>query len=123
MLSIDSFAKGIQARIVLNCNNCPVVKAIPIPENENILDLYQELPQTFDSFGNRVVDLNALKLIFDLNNISKELHTDYGRRILYFNSQLIEARNKLIEKKMKEEVSDKREKRREKNEHLYNYKS
>jgi len=108
LLKQSAFPAGTQVRIVLECETCPLAQTIPIPENEQILDLYQGLPQTFDAFGTRIVDLDALKLVFELNGVFPGLQDDYARRILYFNSCLLE------EKALVEKEKGKREKSRKK---------
>ena len=43
----DNFPKGVRVKIkgVYDCENCEVMEYQPIPENENVVELYNLLPQ------------------------------------------------------------------------------
>jgi len=99
--SSTSFSKGAKVRIAeaFDCANCPVVKGQPIPDNENIIELYNALPDNYDPMtGRRIITATDIKILFDLYEVPKEIRLDYYSRIMYFYQQMIKASTKEREK-------------------------
>ena len=103
LLDLSGFEKGARVRVVLDCENCPVMKARPLPENENIVILYNALPKNYDGFsGQRIVTASDIKFILELYEVPKELWSEYYHKLLFFHEQVLIALSR--EKKRKEEM-------------------
>jgi len=101
-----NYPKGAKVHIagVYDCDNCPVMKAQPIFENENIIELYNALPIRYDPVTRtRVVTTADIKFIFTLYQISEDLYFDYYTRLMYFFQVMAESENKIAEKTAKEQ--------------------
>lgn len=93
----DNFPKGAKVRIseAFDCANCPVTKGQPIPDNENVLEFYNALPNNYDPMtGRRIITATEIKILFDFYEVPKELRLDYYSRIMYFHRQIIQAESK-----------------------------
>lgn len=88
-----NFPKGVRARIagVYECDTCEVTKHQPLPENENIVTLYNALPQNFDGYsGIRLISATDIKFVLELFEVYEDLWSDYYQKLLYFHSQYTE---------------------------------
>ena len=100
----ENYPKGVRVRIAeaFDCDNCEVTKYQPIVENENILELYNALPQNYDGYsGLRILDANAIKFLFELFEVPKELQDSYYMRLVYLHGEVVEASSKAREKEKK----------------------
>lgn len=88
-----AYAKGSRVRIagVFDCKNCEKTKARPIPDNRNVIDLYNALPRRFDYSGIKVITAVDTKFIFELFEVPKVLRSDYYQRIVFLHNCLVEA--------------------------------
>lgn len=103
----DSFARGSAVKIfeAFDCDKCEVKKGQPIPENENILELYNSLPHNYDGYtGLRILDVTAIKFLFDVFDVDKDVKDDYYRKLVYLHGEIVTAN---------EEVRKQEEKKRE----------
>lgn len=108
LTKIDSFPAGVNVRIVLDCENCEVLKSQPIPENEIIFDLYSALPANYDGLsGLKIISASDIKFLFELYNIPHELWEDYYNRLIFYHSQLLNFRIKIEEEKLEKEKNKK----------------
>jgi len=101
-----NYPKGAKVHIagVYDCDNCPVMKAQPIPENENIIELYNALPIRYDPVTRtRIVTTADIKFIFALYQVSEDLHFDYYTRLMYFFQVMSVSASKMAEKTAKEQ--------------------
>jgi len=101
-----NYPKGAKVHIagVYDCDNCPVMKALPIPENENIIELYNALPIQYCSVTRiRVISTSDIKFIFDLYQVPENLQFDYYTRLMYFFRIMTDSENKIREKTEKEQ--------------------
>lgn len=101
----DNYPKGARVKIVeaYDCDNCEVVKYQPIAENQNVVELYEALPQNYDGYsGLRQVSANDVRFILELFEVDKDLWYDYYQKIIYFHGELVKANLKVHEKKQKE---------------------
>ena len=101
-----NYPKGAKVRIagVYDCDNCPVMKAQPIFENENIIELYNALPIRYDPVTRtRVITTADIKFIFTLYQVSEDLYFDYYTRLMYFFRVMSESQSKMTEKAAKEQ--------------------
>lgn len=74
-----------------NCENCAYWKAQPLPANENILTLYQNLPKSFEGWsGIRTISCSDIKFIFDLYDVPDSLRDEYYMKLLFFHEALID---------------------------------
>ena len=102
--SPESFIKGAKVRIAeaFDCANCEVTLSQPIPDNENIIDLYEALPQNYDGLsGAKDVGAEAIQFIFQIYDIHTDLWEDYYNRIQFFHKTFLDARSKTEQKKQK----------------------
>jgi len=86
----DSFQKGVRVRIagVMDCENCEVTKSQPIESNENIIELYNALPENYDGFsGLRIISATDIKFVLELWDVSEGLWDGYYTRLLYFHTE------------------------------------
>lgn len=100
----DNYPKGARVRIVeaFDCENCEVMEYQPIEENQNIVDLYDALPQNYEgSSGLRQVSATDIRFILELFEVSKDLWYDYYQKITYFHGELVQASLRAREKKRK----------------------
>jgi len=100
-----NYPKGARVRIVgvYDCENCPVMKSLPIFENENIIELYNALPVRYDPVTRvRIVTTADIKFIFALYQVSEDLHFDYYTRLMYFFQVMARNESKMAEKTAKE---------------------
>ena len=101
----QSFPKGTKLRLhdLENCGTCEVTLSQPLPQNETILVIYENIP-SYDSWsGNKNVSVRDILSLFNLFNINKELWEDYYQRILFFHTEFINARQAISDKKAKRE--------------------
>jgi hypothetical protein len=101
-----NYPKGARVKIagVYDCDNCPVMKAQPIPENENIIELYNALPVRYDPVTRtRIVTTADIKFIFNLYQIPENLQFDYYTRLMYFFRTMVINESKMVEKMAKEQ--------------------
>jgi len=101
-----NYPKGAKVRIagVYDCDNCPVMKAQPIFENENIVELYNALPIRYDPVTRtRVITTADIKFIFTLYQVSEDLYFDYYTRLMYFFQVMTVSANKMAEKTAEEQ--------------------
>lgn len=101
-----NYPKGAKVHIagVYDCDNCPVMKAQPILENENIIELYNALPIKYDPVTRaRIITITDIKFIFTLYQISEDLYFDYYTRLMYFFKVMSSSENKMVEKAAKEQ--------------------
>lgn len=100
----ENYPKGAQVKIVeaFDCNTCEVTKYQPTLENENILELYNSLPQNYDGYsGLRILDANAVKFLFELFDVPRELQDSYYLRLIYLHGEVVEASSKARNKEIK----------------------
>lgn len=101
-----NYPKGAKVHIagVYDCDSCPVMKAQPIPENENIIELYNALPIRYDPVIRvRIVTIADIKFLFILYQIPEDLWFDYYTRLMYFFRIMTSNESKMTEKAMKEQ--------------------
>jgi len=121
----DSFAKGVAARIfeAFDCDNCEVKKAQPLEANENILELYNSIPHNYDGYtGLRILDVNAIKFLFEVFDVGKNIQDDYYRKLVYLHGEIVAANEKVREQEEKKREADrkwKEEKSRMKSKRLH----
>lgn len=100
------FKKGAKVRHVMDCENCEVFLSQPIPENENVVELYNALPLNYDGMsGQRIITTGDIKFIFDLYRVPKDLRYEYYHKIMYLAEQIFLAN---IEKQKKEDAKTKK---------------
>jgi len=102
----DSFAKGSTVKIfeAFDCDNCEVKKGQPIPENENILDLYNSLPHNYDGYtGLRILDVNAIQFLFKVFDVDENIQDDYYMRLVYLHGEIVTA-NEEVRKQEREKA-------------------
>lgn len=119
----DSFAKGSAVKIfeAFDCDKCEVKKAQPIPDNENILDLYNSLPHNYDGYtGLRIFDVSAVKFLFNIFDVDEDVQDDYYMRLVYLHGEIVtaneevrkqEEKKKEVDRKWKEEKARMKSKR------------
>lgn len=109
--SPTSFIKGAKVYVAeaFDCANCEVTKGQPITENENIIELYDSLPQKYDSFsGSKDMSAEGIKFVFQIYDIHPDLWEDYYNRIMFFHRAFLDARDKKEKKKQKmQEIMEK----------------
>jgi len=101
-----NYPKGTKVHIagVYDCDNCPVMKAQPISENENIIELYNALPIRYDPIIRiRIVTIADIKFLFTLYQIPENLWFDYYTRLMYFFRIMTSNESKMREKTAKEQ--------------------
>lgn len=101
----DSFAKGSAVKIfeISDCEKCEVKKAQPILENENVIDLYNSIPHNYDGYtGLRILDVNAIKFLFEVYDVDKNMQDDYYKKLVYFHGEVVRVNEEVLEKKRKE---------------------
>jgi len=101
-----NYPKGSKVRIagVYDCENCPVMKAQPIPENENIIELYNALPLRYDPVTRiRIVTVEDIKFLFDIYQVPEDLQFDYFTRLTYFFRVMTDSALRMNEKLAKEQ--------------------
>ncbi len=112
LLNADSFSKGI--RQVLkpsffkeqNCAKCEVTLRQPIPENENIIDIYNAIPLRYDPYsGDRIITAQDIQFMLNFYDVPKILHFDYFHRVVFLHSAILNADRKQgkLEQERKEE--------------------
>ena len=102
LLDPSGFEKGARVKVVLDCENCPVSKARPLPENENIIILYEALPRNYDGItGRRIVTASDIKFILELYEVPRELWSEYYHKLLFFHEQVLLAVSREEERKTK----------------------
>jgi len=107
----DNFPKGVRVRIegVYDCENCEVFKSQPMPENENVVELYNALPKVYDGMsGMQIITASDIKFVFEVYDVHKDLYFDYYQKIVYLHSGIIEARSKVQEKERKREEAERK---------------
>lgn len=90
-----------------DCSKCEVMKNRPIPENENIIDIYNAVPPRYDPFsGDRIITAQDIQFMLDFYDVPKKLHFDYFHRVVEFYKEILNAHHKESEKenKRKEEA-------------------
>jgi hypothetical protein len=104
--SPTSFEKGAKVHVAeaFDCANCEVTLSQPIPDNENIIDLYDSLPQKYDAFSG-VKDMSAegIKFVFQVYGIHPDLWEDYYNRLMFFHRAFLEAKDKREKRKQKKQ--------------------
>ena len=101
-----NYPKGARVRIagVYDCDNCPVMEAQPIPENENIIELYNALPIRYNPITNiRVITTEDIKFLFNIYEVPKSLHFDYFTRLMYFFQAMVSNQSKMDKKTIGEQ--------------------
>jgi len=117
----ESFAKGSAVKIfeAFDCEKCEVKKGQPIPENENILELYNSIPHNYDGYtGLRILDVNAIKFLFEIFDVGKDIQDDYYRKLVFLHGEIVE-----INEKVRKIEAEKREQDRKWKEQLAKAKS
>lgn len=100
--SPTSFPKGAKVHIAeaFDCVNCEVTLSQPSQDNENILDLYDSLPQKFDSMsGVKDMSADGIRFVFTLYDIHSDLWEDYYNRLMFFHREFLNARERRDKKK------------------------
>jgi len=121
----ESFAKGSAVKIfeAFDCEECEVKKGQPIPENENILELYNSIPHNYDGYtGLRILDVNAIKFLFEVFDVGKNIQDDYYRKLVYLHGEIVNANEKVRVQEEKKREADrkwKEEKSRMKSKRLH----
>lgn len=116
----DNFPKGVAVKIpgVYDCENCIVMEYQPIPENQNVIDLYNALPQNYEGYsGLRQISATDIKFVLELFDVDKGLWDDYYQKIMYFHSELMKASLEVRKKKQKEEEAKRKWKKRRQKAH------
>jgi len=88
----ESFEAGAQAMIgdAGDCEHCEYWNARPIPENENVLFLYESLPKNYDGFsGIRLISASDIFTVFNFYGVVDELREEYYQKILFFHETLV----------------------------------
>ena len=107
----DNYPKGARVRIAeaFDCENCEVMEHQPIEENQNVLDLYDALPQNYEGSGGfRQVSATDIRFILELFEVNKDLWYDYYQKIAYLHSEVVRASLKTRDKKRKEEEAQRK---------------
>ena len=109
--SPTSFQKGAKVHIAeaFDCANCEVTLGQPISDNENIIDLYDSLPQKFDSFsGLKDMSAEGVKFVFETYDVHPDLWEDYYNRLMFFHRSVLNIKAKREKRKHKLEEQQKR---------------
>lgn len=107
----DNFAKGSAVKIfeAFDCDNCEVKKAQPIPENENILDLYNSLPHNYDGYtGLRILDVNAIQFLFKVFDVGEDIQDDYYKKLIYLHGEIVTVNEKVREQENKKKEAERK---------------
>ena len=99
----DNFVKGSRVKIfeALDCEHCEVRKYQPIAENEDIMELYDILPNNYDAFGIRMINVSDIKSMLELLDIPRELWDDIYQRLVFYHNEIIKAVSKVMKSKTK----------------------
>lgn len=100
----DNYPKGVKVRIagIFDCKNCEVTKHQPTEENQNIIELYDALPQNYESYsGLRQISAIDVRFILELFEVSKDLWYDYYQKIVYYHGELVRASLEVRKEKQK----------------------
>ena len=100
----DNYPKGARVKIVeaYDCDNCEVMEYQPTVENQNVVELYEALPQNYEGSGGlRQVSATDVRFILELFEVNKDLWYDYYQKIIYFHGELVRVDLKVREKKRK----------------------
>jgi len=111
--SPTSFQKGAKVHVAeaFDCANCEVTLSQPIQDNENILELYQSLPQKYDAFsGIKEMSADGIQFVFQVYGIHVDLWEDYYNRLMFLHSALLDAKDRREKKKKKMEDAQERAK-------------
>ncbi len=102
-LSSKEYAKGIKVVIkdIYDCENCVVYQTRPSADNVVIVDLYSDLPLSFDYYGNQRVLVSDVLELMTLREIEKDLYEDYYNRIIFLHNTIVELLNEKRKKKFK----------------------
>lgn len=94
-LASNDYAKGIKVRIkgIYDCENCAVYQTRPSADNVVIVDLYSDLPLSFDYYGNQKIYVADVMALMTLKEIEQELHEDYYNRVVFLHNKIVELRN------------------------------
>jgi len=107
----ESFAKGSAVKIfeAFDCEKCEVKKGQPVPENENILELYNSLPHNYDGYtGLRILDVNAIKFLFEIFDVGKDIQDDYYRKLVFLHGEIVDASEKVREQEAKKKEAERK---------------
>lgn len=102
----DNYPKGTAVRIpgIYDCENCIVMEYQPTLENQNVVDLYNALPQNYEGYsGLRQISATDIKFVLELFEVDKGLWSDYYQKLVYFHRELLGASLEIRKKKQKEE--------------------
>lgn len=94
-LASNDFAKGIKVKIkgIYDCDNCVVYQTRPSADNVVIVDLYSDLPLSFDYYGNQRIFVADVMALMTLKEIEFDLHEDYYNRVVFFHNKIVELWN------------------------------
>jgi hypothetical protein len=103
----SSFAKGIRIGKTkqFSCEDCPVLKAIPNRNNENIIELYSALPRNYDFNGARIITASDVEFVFKIYEIDELWWSTYYQKIMYFHEQVMQFNYEEMKKKEKQKQS------------------
>jgi len=107
----ESFAKGSAVKIfeAFDCEKCEVKKGQPIPENENILELYNSIPHNYDGYtGLRILDVNAIKFLFEIFDVGKDIQDDYYRKLVFLHGEIVEVSEEVRKQERKKEEAERK---------------
>jgi hypothetical protein len=93
----NSFLAGAQVYIdgLGDCATCEVTNSQPSADNQIIIDLYDQLPKSFDGWtGMLQVSAGDIMHVLEVAGIPRERHDDYFMRIAFFHEQLLAALSK-----------------------------
>lgn len=102
----DNYPRGAAVKIpgVYDCENCIVMEYQPTLENQNVIDLYNALPQNYEGYGGlRQINAVDIKFVLELFEVDEKLWYDYYQKIVYFCNELMSASLKVREGKRKAE--------------------
>jgi hypothetical protein len=91
--SPENFAAGTNVRIVEvqgdQCDTCETFLSITALENENVVEIFSEIPAVFDfAYGVRVVTVEAILGLLNLFGVAEELREDYYKRIIFLHENI-----------------------------------
>ena len=114
-LGSKDYAKGIKVVIkdIYDCENCVVYQTRPSADNVVIVDLYADLPLSFDYYGNQRIFIGDVIALMALREIEKDLYEDYYNRVVFLHNTIVGLLNEKREKKFKtaeaKKAADKRQ--------------
>ena len=109
-LASNDFAKGIKVKIrdAYDCGNCSLYLSRPSADNVVIVDLYSDMPMSFDYHGNRVFKVADVVGLMELREVEKDLFEDYYNRVVFLHNEIVKLSSEKTRNKFKSAESAKR---------------